>query len=135
MVLIKKSSYLPHFLKYRKSNSNRSFLASYKEGTVIQDTIKTDVAFSLQGPNPASHPRVPCQGPTPRSQALGGTLGSWSHFSGMSFTLLRLKIQKQPLEVFCKTRVSQKCLEIHRKTHVLELEPLETLAQVFSFEF
>ena len=35
MFLIKKSRYLSHFLKYRKSNSNGSFLVSYKEDTVI----------------------------------------------------------------------------------------------------
>ena len=35
MVLIKKSRYLPYFLKYKKDNSNGSFLVSYKEDTVI----------------------------------------------------------------------------------------------------
>ena len=67
MVLIKKSRYLPHFLKYRKSNSNGSFPLSYKEDTVIQDIIKTNVAVSLQGHTTSSHPRVPPQGPTLRS--------------------------------------------------------------------
>ena len=47
MVLIKKSMYLPHFLKYRKENLNGSFLVSYKEDTVKQDIIKTDMAVSL----------------------------------------------------------------------------------------
>ena len=35
MVLIKKSRYLPHFLKYRKNNSNGSFPVFNKEDTVI----------------------------------------------------------------------------------------------------
>ena len=35
MVLIKKSKYLPHFLKHGTKNSNGSFLVSYKEDTVI----------------------------------------------------------------------------------------------------
>ena len=35
MILIKKSKYLLHFLKYRKNNSNESFLVSYKKDIVI----------------------------------------------------------------------------------------------------
>ena len=35
MVLIKKRRYLPHFLKYRKNNSNGSIPVSHKEDTVI----------------------------------------------------------------------------------------------------
>ena len=80
MVLIKKSRHLPHFLKYRKNNSNESFLMSYKEDTVIQDILKTDVAVSLQCPTAGSHHRVPPQSPTLGSHLRvplqGPTLGS-----------------------------------------------------------
>ena len=42
-----------------------------------------------------------------------------------------INIQKQPPEVFCKKRRSQKFCKIHRKTSVSE----SLLAQVFSCEF
>ena len=101
MVLINKSRYLPHFLKYRKNNSNGSFLLSYKEDTVILDIIKANVAISLQGSTTSYHLRVSPQGPTLRShpkvlpwgptlglQVLGPILGSRSHFSSMALFLL-----------------------------------------------
>ena len=47
-----------------------------------------------------------------------------------------LKRQKQPPEVFCKKRCSEKFRKIHRKTHVPEpLFKKEILAQVFYCEF
>ena len=74
MVLIKKSMYLPHFLKCRKNNSNGSFLVSYKEDTDLGYKNRRGCLIlgshhraPLQGPTSGSHPKVLTQGPTLRS--------------------------------------------------------------------
>ena len=93
MVLIKKSRYLPHFLKFRKINSNASFLVFFKEDTVIQDIIKTDVAVSLQYPTKESHPRGPSQDPTLKSHLRVPPQGPGSHFFNMPSLELLLFIR------------------------------------------
>ena len=101
MVLIKKSKYLPHFLKYRTKNSNGSFLVSYKEDDLgyfknkhscltvgshhkIPPQVPTPGSTLPQGPTSGSHPSIPPKVPTLASQSRvspqGPTLGSHPRF-------------------------------------------------------
>ena len=55
----------------------------------------------------------------------------------LCFVCLKEYLLKQPPEVFCKKRCSQKCCKIHRKTQAQACNFIkkESLAQVFSCEF